>query len=205
MKILKSLFVIALAVSVMVGTTAAFFSDVGTSTGNTFTAGTLDLKLNGADGVTATWGIPSMSPGDSVSGSIVLRNVGTLNADHIEINPIVNTTTDFNGDNAGFEIDRRLQVTAATYTDESGTPDDLLASPGKLLVDVNGNGWIDLDDLESAAVEGGVLDNLPAPSAGGPGTTLSMTIKFRTDTGNKYQGDSDVMNLTFTLNQDASQ
>src|SRR3989338_2449027 len=45
-KILLSLASIAVAAALVVGATFAFFSDSETSTGNTFTAGTLDLKVD---------------------------------------------------------------------------------------------------------------------------------------------------------------
>ena len=45
-KILISVSVIALAAAIVVGGTVAFFSDTETSTGNTFTAGAIDLKID---------------------------------------------------------------------------------------------------------------------------------------------------------------
>ena len=49
-KILLSVLTIALVAVVAAGATQALFSDTEESTGNTFTAGTLDLKVNGQDG-----------------------------------------------------------------------------------------------------------------------------------------------------------
>lgn len=48
-KILLSLVMITLAASVATGATRAYFSDTETSVGNTFTAGTLDLKVGNQD------------------------------------------------------------------------------------------------------------------------------------------------------------
>jgi predicted ribosomally synthesized peptide with SipW-like signal peptide len=45
-KILLSVSVIAVVAAVVLGVTTAFFSDTETSTGNTFTAGSLDLKVD---------------------------------------------------------------------------------------------------------------------------------------------------------------
>jgi len=45
-KILVSLSIIAVVAAIAVGGTVAYFSDVETSAGNTFTAGTLDLKID---------------------------------------------------------------------------------------------------------------------------------------------------------------
>lgn len=204
MKIVKSLLVIALVIGAVGATTAAFFSDTGTSSANTFTAGTLDLKMNTFDNTTANWTMPNMAPGDLVSASIALTNTGTLTADHVEINPVANIITDA-APAAANALDKYLQITVAIYNG-----DDLLSAGngGKNLNDANGNGWIDLDDLENAvnAGEGGQLDNLSAPaSSGGSTKTLALTVKFRTDAPNDLQGDSDTMSMTFTLNQDASQ
>ena len=50
-KIILSLSVIAVAAAVVVGATTAFFSDTETSTGNTFTAGSIDLKIDNSAGI----------------------------------------------------------------------------------------------------------------------------------------------------------
>jgi len=49
-KIAMSLMTIAAVVALSVGATGAYFSDVETSTGNTFSAGTLDLNVDGKEG-----------------------------------------------------------------------------------------------------------------------------------------------------------
>ena len=45
-KIYLSLVVVVAATAVVVGATTAFFSDTETSTGNVFTAGSIDLKVD---------------------------------------------------------------------------------------------------------------------------------------------------------------
>jgi len=49
MKILKSLFVVMAVAALAAGATGAYLSDSETSFGNSFTAGTLDLKVGGQD------------------------------------------------------------------------------------------------------------------------------------------------------------
>ena len=69
-KIILSLSVIAAVAAVVVGATTAFFSDTETSTGNTFTAGAIDLKIdnsawyngNAVDG--STWGPKDLEEGN---------------------------------------------------------------------------------------------------------------------------------------------
>lgn len=53
-KILISLSVIGAVAAIAVGGTIAYFSDTETSTGNTFTAGELDLKFQ-VDGAPGQW------------------------------------------------------------------------------------------------------------------------------------------------------
>lgn len=49
LRIVKSLLTIMVVAIVAVGATGAYFSDQVTSTGNTFTAGTLELNVDGYD------------------------------------------------------------------------------------------------------------------------------------------------------------
>jgi predicted ribosomally synthesized peptide with SipW-like signal peptide len=85
-KILLSLLTIALVSTVAFGATRAYFSDTQSSVNNTFTAGTLDLQLANANGgwsndVSSTWSSPAnWAPGDTVTSSIYLRNVGSIPA-----------------------------------------------------------------------------------------------------------------------------
>lgn len=190
-KILLSILTISLVIVIGVTATRAYFSDTETSTGNSFAAGTMNLKLNGNDSVTATWAMSNMKPGDSVSATINLTNMGSINADHVEIGSVVNTITDATP-LAAIPLDKKLEITVLSYDGVNKL---------SAIVDSNGNGYKDLDDLEGA-----VLDDLSAPvSSGGSTKALAMTVLFRTDAGNEYQGDSDSMSMTFALNQDISQ
>jgi len=68
-------------VAVMVSAgTIAYFNDTETSEGNTFTAGTLDLKVDGQDDPNVvSVSLSDMKPGDSTGYyKWVLKNVGTL-------------------------------------------------------------------------------------------------------------------------------
>lgn len=59
--------------------TIAYFNDTETSEGNTFTAGTLDLKVDGGDDPVVPWSIGSMKPGNSYfTGFKTLRNAGNI-------------------------------------------------------------------------------------------------------------------------------
>ena len=74
-KILISLMAIALVVGLVGAGTMAYFSDTETSTGNTFTAGTLNITLG-----TSSWsaGFDNMKPGDTVTFTLPVNNEGSL-------------------------------------------------------------------------------------------------------------------------------
>jgi len=79
-KILASVFVIGILALGIGWGTYSYFSDTETSSGNTFTAGTLDLKVDGKDGSDVVHiTLSNMKPGDDTGYyKWVLKNVGTL-------------------------------------------------------------------------------------------------------------------------------
>ena len=80
-KMLLSLLVIGV-VSVSAGAgTWAYFTDEEVTSGNTFTAGTVDLSLD-AETITIELGADNMKPGDSKTLTIPLSNLGTLDFDY---------------------------------------------------------------------------------------------------------------------------
>jgi predicted ribosomally synthesized peptide with SipW-like signal peptide len=91
-KILLSLSVIAAVAAIAIGGTVAYFSDTDTSTGNTFTAGTLDLKVGGQDDPrVAVVTISNIQPGWGGEYWWKLKNTGSLpGIVSIEITPIIN-------------------------------------------------------------------------------------------------------------------
>ncbi len=72
--------VIAAVAAIAVGGTIAYFSDTETSTGNTFTAGKLDLELG--TGTPMPFSVSDLYPGQTGTGKVTLTNVaGSLNGD----------------------------------------------------------------------------------------------------------------------------
>lgn len=61
--------------------TMAYWSDTGTATGGTFTAGVLDMKLNGADSadLSSTLLLDTMVPGESVAAHLAVQNSAPSN------------------------------------------------------------------------------------------------------------------------------
>jgi len=201
-KILVSIVTI-LMVSVLAFTaTRAVWSDTGTSTGNTFQAGILDLKLSDSnetdqDSVTATWNASLMTPGGSgATGTLNIKNVGNPSADHIHLQ-FVNSITP--GSGAGSTetdlITKHLQVTSMTY---DGV--DMLST----IPDSNVNGYKDLADLEGAGTIGANTGVTPASlelTNLNTNHPLIMTVALNSDSPDQNQGDSVATVVTVTLHQ----
>lgn len=96
---LLSLGALAAVGSLAVLTTQATFADQVSMAQVSVTGGTLDLTANGGNGPGATWtgtisaAVTNMAPGDEASGTMVLRNNGTL--------PLSATVSKTGGDPAG--------------------------------------------------------------------------------------------------------
>ena len=187
--------------------TYSFWTDSESAPGNTVEAGTLDLSIN--ESASDTISLTNAQPGDTDSATFALQNVGSTEADHVEVdlNFNENDTRDEPAD-ADLSTELNAQQTAAMIevTDFTYDGTDLLGS----VSDQNGNGIVDLADVQSQA---GSTDDLTAPSAGGSDTTeLTLGVQIANDNDGSFTGtDEDIMadgvdiTLDFTLNQDASQ
>jgi hypothetical protein len=199
--------VVVLAMSMM-GSVFAYFQDSVISDSNSFKAGTLDLKIADEDeyppkdGVTATWTMSNMEPGISSVGpwGATLIDSGTLPGDHLEI-AFTNSVNDPNM--APGVMARWLQVTWMSY--DGVTFIGSIPTAGHVPVDVNGNGFIDLEDL-SLPANSAILDNLhaPLPNSGGA-INFTMQLLFNAGATNDVQGHTLTTTVTFTLNQNSSQ
>ena len=110
-KILMSLLTVAAVGALMTGGVIAYFSDVETSTGNTFTAGTLDLKVDGTDNPNlAHIDISNRQPGDIQWINWTLKNVGSIPGKvSVEFSAITNNE---NGSNEPEDIAEAKPFTA---------------------------------------------------------------------------------------------
>jgi len=200
------------------GGTMALFSDTDGSTGNSISAGTLDLVVADSDegfgdGVSATWTLSNAKPGDTVLADLTLQNAGSLAADHVELGFDV-TETEATGPAGSDESDtapgsaagmaEQFEVMVMTY---DGT--NVLTA----LSDANSNTIVDLDDLVSG--NDAVLDDLsPPPAANGGTESLFLQLRWAHDSefdtavsgvNNDYQGDELTITVTMALYQDGSQ
>lgn len=208
LRVIKSLAVIAGVGVVAFGATRAVWSDSGTATGNTFAAGTLDLQLRDddegpADSVSVTWNGSAMTPGGIGAGATLqLQNVGDPTADHVHFAIVNDITEDESLAGAGSDdlIISHLQVTSLTY-------DGINILNFNLIPDANGNGYMDLEDLEEAGqigmTTGTLADNPPKLELKDLNVEhpLTMTVALNSDSPDENQGDSVEMTLTATLHQ----
>lgn len=168
--------------------TWAYFQDTETSTGNVFAAGTLDLKTNDVDGVTQTLYASNLKPGDNVSGSITLKNSGSVAGSTLDLAfSYVESDNIYNSVNkSDHETAAQMELTALNYGGSS-----LLTS----VSDDNFNGYRDVEDLKNA--------NLTGQSGINPSATqdFTITVQLRGDTAGDFQSDGINITITFTLNQ----
>lgn len=167
--------------------TWAYFQDTETSTGNLLAAGTLDLKTDDVDGVTQTLYASNLKPGDIVSGSITLRNAGSVAGSTLDL-AFTYVDSDYSPNPTNMTADATaavIQVTTLTYAASSILPVD----------GTNANGWIDIQDLKEANLTGQAGIN------GGLSEDFVITVQLRADTSSDFQSDGITITMTFTLNQ----
>lgn len=203
-KILISLAIIGVVAAIGVGATVAYFSDTETSTGNTFTAGTLDLKLNGGNANSTMFTVANVVPGQSDGASVTLNNAGNING-FIDFN-FTNLIDQDNscvdpeiGDEAGCvaqglgagtgELDSNLTITAFIIKDtntiyDAGT--DVLVYQG----------------LASAIVGAGLQDYAFNSAAS---DTFRINWSVDSSVNNIIQSDSAGFDVTFELGQTRAQ
>lgn len=219
-RILTAVFVVGLVATIAGAGLYAYFSDTETSTGNIFTAGTMDLKLSHSgtdswnDGVTATWTLSDMKPGDETPlASVFFKNFGSVASSTMEItcdysvdeeaNP-VESDTDLNTDEHPDEMAKYMVITWMKYRNNevdinclTGENDGYPSNEDWKISDVDGDGRITLYDLKMDP-----LVNLPSPDTQTNGITqLDMRIRFDEAAGNDFQGDIFDLTMIFTLKQ----
>ena len=185
--------------------TYAYFSSTKTSTGNTFTAGTLNLKimawneLTWRDGVTATWTATNMMPGDSFPFDVEfvgLGRTGTITPSSLEItcdysvveeSPQTPSDTDPNTNLHPDAMAKQMVITRFKY---NGT--DYVGS----IVDFDLDGKKTFYDLKNSPVTG-----LPVPVVADGAMFFRLSVKFSEEAGNDFQGDTFNLTMMFTLKQ----
>jgi len=198
-KILMSLAMIALVASVAVGATRALFSDTETSNGNTFTAGSLNLTVDGNDGInTVKWNVGPMAPGNQPKGTFHLANTGNVNG-YLDLENIVVTSHE----NTIIEP----ETEAGDVTDPKGELEDVLNL--RLFTDLDCDGWIGAGDTtffngKVGTIASGYDQNISIP-AGGSACITGIYDWWSTASDNQAMTDSFDLDMTFELGQTAAQ
>ena len=202
-RILVSLMTMALVSALVGGGIYAYFNDTETSTGNTFTAGTLDLNLDGGNTNVVKFTVDDVKPGDSSGGTWTVANVGNipgyLDLESIGVSEAIGTTT---------EPELADEVPPGTDTAQLGNY--LMVH---IFIDANNNGSWDMGetdifgtDAAPAAISGiagsYALDLSLTASGGTNYITLLWSVGTTVD--NRIQGDSVTLDITFELQQRAA-
>ncbi len=224
-KIIISLMTIALVAALVGGGVYAYFSDTETSTGNVFTAGTLNLDLtdasdDGTESETATWVFSAIAPGTPGGGArLTINNAGSMNG-YLDLSSVGVT----NAENYDEDTDEAEATDDADTSDENGGGE----LGANLLVQI----WIDADNEGDVDVDGGsnlleesiypaagigeanpgvtgVLDdiadtyNLDEPLNAGNSTYIALLYDLPSSANNTIQGDSATLTFTVELDQTA--
>jgi predicted ribosomally synthesized peptide with SipW-like signal peptide len=213
-KILVSLMLIILVMALMGGGVYALFSNTETSTGNTFTAGTLNLQVGASDPMTDKVTLSGIKPTDAGNAAVWLtKNLGSINGSlavtvgaitnnenvRSEVETAAGDTTDVGG-----ELGTMLKIAFWMDVDKSGgwtSGDYYLKSDGTKVV------WASGGTLPVAAYD--TVNNFDGESWSAVQTILpsSDAGNFRVEydfpdggsTDNAAQSDSCVFDITFVL------
>jgi predicted ribosomally synthesized peptide with SipW-like signal peptide len=193
-KILIALLGVLLVAALAGAGTFAYFSDTETSSGNTFTAGTLDLTPDDPEAFVT--GLTNLAPGeDNSPQSITVTNSGTLDGAEMDLDINITDEADDNPTAPdGTGVDMSATDYAATLRVDTLTwgLTDLLPS----VSDANNNGYIDLSDVAAAD-----LSNQDGLASGATGTLTLDVTQHETEGGNDPQGDGVVIEVVFDLSQ----
>lgn len=175
------------AVALVGGGVYAYFNDTETSTGNQFTAGSLDLVLGGSGSTSMSFS--DLAPGSSGASSMMISNDGSI---------------------AG-----ALSLTVQNMVDDEGIgwePETNTAAPGDLSANVDIAVFIDADgdgvqDAGESSIWTGKLSALASVSAslgnlaGSASTYIGIAYSVATSVGNDIMGDIVTFDIVFTLQQ----
>jgi predicted ribosomally synthesized peptide with SipW-like signal peptide len=197
-KVLLSLMMIVLVCALIGGGIYAYFSDTETSTGNTFTAGTLDLNLDGGNTNVVKFTVGSVVPGDSGNGTWTVSNVGSIDG-YLDLESVGIT------EGVGTSTDPEL-VDETTHADTAQLGNYLL---GHLFIDTNNDGNWDSGETDifgtnasPAAIKtiaGSYALNLSLTHGSTNYIALAWSVPGAAD--NRIQGDNVTLSMTYELQQ----
>lgn len=202
-KIILSLVVIAAVSAIAVGGTVAYFSDTETSTGNTFTAGTLDLNVDGGNINVVKFTVANTVPGASGTGTYTLNNVGSVNG-YIDLESISVVDDDVSCTDPEADVEGAGCGGTGAGTGELGANINV-----DLFIDANNNGIFDGGDttIFTGSTLSAIASNYPLnlPLNAGATTYITLNWNIPTGAGNIIQSDSTTLDMSFELGQTTGQ
>jgi len=212
-KILFSLMAIILAVGLVGAGAFAYFSDTETSTGNTFTAGTLDLLVttSGAcsdvgkitvneqgDGLNDSVVFANLAPGDSGSITWTITNTGTLPG-----MVMIHRTLSNDVDGVDTEPELLVDLTpgAAGELDNNMWLISTVTIDGVSTFVYEGNPWYANWMSLEATYGPEQFDNLPKLLPANSVLVVTYNWSIPTTVDDVIQGDTFTLNLEMTLDQ----
>ena len=197
---LKKLTVVAVLIA-LVGVAAnsgtlAVFTDAAPSNNNTFTTGTLDLKLSDnnetdLDSVSTSVTFTAMAPGDTVTDRIVPKNTGSLALRYA----ISSSAT--NADSKGLKDQLVLTIKTIDVT-TPGIPCDNFDGTQLYTGDTDSTAGKLVGDNTQGAQAG---DRILAAAAS---ETLCFRVNLPLNTGNTFQNATTTVTFTFDAEQTAN-
>jgi len=183
-KILMSVAVIGFVGALAAGATSAYFNDTETSAGNTFTAGTIDLKVNDAVNWSASDPITldNAKPGDVKTTSLKVENAGSIDGTATLAVAVVH-----NYENGVADPESDVDTT-------------VLTEEGELCADTNVTVKDGATVLATAPLSTFTTLNLGA-LAYGKNKTFTVVYEIPGTVDNRIQSDSCVFTLTAALDQ----
>jgi len=195
--------------------TFALFSDTEQSSGNTITAGTLDLALNPNSSASTPISFTNLKPGDSGTLAIELGNTGNINGDltAVKIGSVsggtfsANLVTDSDGTGTDFEsnptgdggeLDDNLTVDA--FLEPSGS---FTGSVGTTQGSTTTRSGSETNIVTSGTVLANAIGSNSLSTSLNPPETKYFVLNYNlpSGTGNVVQGDSVEFDVQFQLDQ----
>lgn len=212
-RILLSVMILALVGMLLGAGIYAYFSDVESSAGNSFIAGTLNLRVGNDDPTTVRISVEGLKPGDAGNAADwLVKNDGSIAGDlDIGIGTITNyenvltepeeAAGDASGGATQGELGSFLKVAIWLDVDQSGdwsTGDIALRSDGTTLT----NGGADILPYDYLDNYGGRSYSDILTMTGGNEFDFMVDYDFPSAASdNRAQSDSAEFDITFTLNQ----
>ena len=191
-KILMSLFTMAIVGALIGGGVMAVFTDTETSTGNTFSTGTMDIVVTVSGACSNAGKITVNEQGDGFNDNVVFANLAPGDSGNIT------WTVTNNGSLPGMVMIHR------TMSNDSGELDDNMWLLSTCTIDNVSTfpnppygGWMSLE----ATYGPNQFDNLPKLLPAGSVLVVTYNWSIDSGVGNIIQGDTFTLNLEMTLSQ----